>query len=185
MITANDLRQGRRVELEGVLYQVEDFQHVKRGRGGAFVRTKLKDLMTQQTIRRVFSPTDRLKDAFIEERKAQYIYQKGGIFHFMDLETYEERAIPKETLGRQVNFLKENITVTLELYEGRIVEVQLPTFVELGVKTALPGIRGDTAGSANKRVVLESGYGLQVPLFIKEGDVVRVDTRSGRYIGKK
>lgn len=185
MITANDLRQGMRVEVEGVLYQVEEFQHVKRGRGGAFVRTKLKGLMTQQIIRKVFSPTDKLKDAFIEERKAQYIYQKGGIFYFMDLETFEEKTIPEETLGPQANFLKENMEVTLELYEGRIVQVQLPTFVELGVKTASPGVRGDTVGSANKLVVLESGYSLQAPLFIKEGDIVRVDTRSGRYIGKK
>ena len=185
MITANDLRRGMRVELEGVLYRVEESQHVKRGRGGAFVRAKLKNLEGQQIIRRVFSPTERLKDAFIEERKAQHTYQKGGIFHFMDLETFEEKAIAKETLGPQTNFLKENIEVTLELYEGRIVRLQLPTFVELEVKKAPPGVRGDTVGSANKLIVLESGYSLQAPLFIKEGDLVRIDTRSGRYIGKK
>ena len=185
MITANDLRQGMKVEVEGVLYQVEEFQHVKRGRGGAFVRTRLKNIETQQMIRRVFSPTERLKDAFIEERKAQYTYQKGGIFYFMDLETFEEKAIEKETLGPQTNFLKENVGVILEIYEGRIVRLQLPTFVELEVKKAPPGIRGNTVGSANKLIVLESGYSLQAPLFIKEGDLVRIDTRSGRYTGKK
>ncbi len=185
MITANDLRQGMRVEVEGVLYQVEEFQHVKRGRGGAFVRTRLKNLQTQQIIRRVFSPTERLKDAFIEEREVQYTYQKDGIFHFMDLETFEEKAISKEILGPRTNFLKENIKVTLELYEGRIVQVELPTFAELEVKKAPPGVRGDTVGSANKLIVLESGYSLQAPLFIKEGDIVRIDTRSGRYVGKK
>ncbi len=185
MITANDLRQGMKVEVEGVLYQVEEFQHVKRGRGGAFVRTRLKNIETQQMIRRVFSPTERLKDAFIEERKAQYTYQKGGIFYFMDLETFEEKAITKETLGPQTNFLKENVGVILEIYEGRIVRLQLPTFVELEVKKAPPGIRGNTVGSANKLIILESGYSLQAPLFIKEGDLVRIDTRSGRYTGKK
>jgi len=185
MITANDLRQGMRVEVEGVLYQVEEFQHVKRGRGGAFVRTRLKNLQTRQIIRRVFPPTERLKDAFIEERKVQYTYQKDGIFHFMDLETFEEKAISKEILGPRTNFLKENMEVTLELYEGRIVQVELPTFVELEVKKAPPGVRGDTVGSANKLIVLESGYSLQAPLFIKEGDIVRIDTRSGRYVGKK
>jgi len=184
MIGANDLRSGMTIDLDGTLYQVEEFQHVKRARGGAFVRTKLRNLATQQAIREVFSPTDRLKSAFIEERRAQYMYQKGGMFHFMDLETWEERAVSEEALGPHARFLRENMEVTLELYEEKVLSIQLPTFVELAVKKAAPGLRGDTVGSASKLVVLESGYSLQVPLFIKEGDTVRIDTRSGKYTGK-
>ena len=184
MITANDLRQGMKIDIDGTLYIVEEFQHVKRGRGGAFVRTKLKDMNTSQSVRKVFQPEEKVKDAFIESKKAQYLYKEGDNFHFMDLETFEEEIIPKVRLGEKVKFLKENTEVTLQIYEGKIVGVDLPTFVELKVKKAAPGIRGDTVGSATKPVVLETGYEVQVPLFIKEGDVIRLDTRTGEYLGK-
>jgi len=172
------------VEIDGCLYIVEDYQHVKRGRGGAFVRVRLKNLKTLETIRKVLQPEQRIKEAFIEEKKAQYLYREGETFHFMDLENFEERTISRDNLGKKVEFLKENMEVVLRLCEGKIVEVELPIFVDLKVKKASPGVKGDTVGSATKPVVLESGYTLQVPLFIKEGDVVRIDTRSGEYIGK-
>ncbi len=185
MITANDLRVGMTVDIEGQLYEIEEFQHVKRGRGGAFVRTKLKDLQTLQSIKRVFQPDQRIKDAFIEERPAQYLYQDGEHFYFMDSETFEERVLFKSTLGQKVNFLRENMEVEIRLYEGKIVGIELPVFVELRVKKASPGIKGDTVGSATKLVILESGYRLRVPLFIKEGHIVRLDTRSGEYVSKR
>lgn len=184
MISANDLRVGMTVDIERELYTVEEFQHVKRGRGGAFVRTKLKNLNSQQSIRKVFSPEQKIKDAFITERKAHYLYGEKENLHFMDLETFEENIIPGEELGEKVNFLKENMEVTLQLYEEKVVGIELPTFVELIVEKAPPGVRGDTVGSAAKLVVLESGYRLSVPLFIKEGDVVRIDTRSREYVGR-
>ena len=184
MITANDLRAGMTVDIDGQLYEVEEFQHVKRGRGGAFVRTKLKDLRTLQSIKRVFQPEQRIKDAFIEERSAQYLYQDGENFYFMDSETFEERLVSKSTLEKKVNFLRENMEVKIRLYEGKVVGVELPVFVELRVEKASPGVKGDTVGSATKLVILESGYRLRVPLFIKEGDIIRLDTRSGEYVSK-
>lgn len=184
MITANNLRQGMKIDMDGTLYIVEEFQHVKRGRGGAFVRTKLKDMDTSQSIRKVFQPEKRIKDAFIESKKAQYLYKEGNNFYFMDLKTFEEEIISRVRMGEKVKFLKENMEVTLQIYEGKIVGVDLPTFVELEVKKAAPGVRGDTVGSATKPVVLETGYEIYVPLFIKEGDVIRLDARTGEYIGK-
>lgn len=184
MITANHLRVGMTIDIEGELYEVEEFQHVKRGRGGAFVRTKLRGLQTLQSIRKVFQPEQRIKDAFIEERSAQYLYQDGEDFHFMDSETFEERVLSKDTLGKKVDFVRENIEVKIRLYKGKLVGIELPVFVELRVKKADPGVKGDTVGSATKLVILESGYSLRVPLFIKEGDIIRLDTRSGEYVSK-
>ena len=184
MITANHLRIGMTIDIEGGLYEVEEFQHVKRGRGGAFVRTKLRGLQTLQSIRKVFQPEQRIKNAFIEERSAQYLYQDGEGFHFMDSETFEERMLSKDILGKKVDFIRENIEVKIRLYEERLVGIELPVFVELRVKKADPGIKGDTVGSATKLVILESGYSLRVPLFIKEGDIIRLDTRSGEYVSK-
>lgn len=184
MITANDLRIGMTIDIEGELYEVEEFQHVKRGRGGAFVRTKLRGLQTLQSIRKVFQPEQRIKDAFIEERSAQYLYQDGEDFHFMDSETFEERVLSKDILGKKVDFIRENIEVKIRLYEEKLVGIELPVFVELRVKKADPGVKGDTVGSATKLVILESGYSLRVPLFIKEGDIIRLDTRSGEYVSK-
>ena len=184
MITANHLRIGMTIDIEGGLYEVEEFQHVKRGRGGAFVRTKLRGLQTLQSIRKVFQPEQRIKDAFIEERSAQYLYRNGEDFHFMDSETFEERVLSKDILGKKVDFVRENIEVKIRLYEEKLVGIELPVFVELRVKKADPGVKGDTVGSATKLVILESGYSLRVPLFIKEGDIIRLDTRSGEYVSK-
>jgi len=184
MVNANDLRVGMTIELEGELWTLEGFQHVKRGRGGAFVQVTLKSLHGQQSIRKVFSPEQKIKDAFITERKAQYLYREKEDFHFMDLETFEDKIISDTYLGEKTNFLKENMEVTMQLYEDKVIGIEIPIFVELKVKKAPPGARGDTVGSASKSVILESGYDLSVPLFIKEGDIVRIDTRSKEYAGK-
>jgi len=184
MIIANNLREGMSVEIDGTLYVVEEFQHVKRGRGGAFVRVKLKSIETSETIRKVLQPEQRIKDIFIEEKQAQYLYRQADSLHFMDMENFEERVISEKALGTKAAFLKENLGVTLRLCEARIIGIELHIFVDLKVKKASPGVKGNTVGSATKLVVLESGYSLRVPLFIKEGDVVRVDTRSGEYMGK-
>jgi elongation factor P len=172
------------IDIDGQLYEVEEFQHVKRGRGGAFVRTELKDLQTLQSIKKVFQPEQRIKHAFIKERSVQYLYQDEENFFFMDSETFEEIVLSKGALGKKVNFLRENTEVKICLYEGKVVGVELPVFVELRVKKAGPGVKGDTVGSATKLVILESGYRLRVPLFIKEGDIIRLDTRSGEYVSK-
>jgi len=185
MITANDLREGMSIDIDNVLYTVEEFQHVKRGRGGAFVRTKLKNLRTSQSIKKIFQPNEKVKDAFIEEKSAQYLYREKDNFHFMDLETFEERVVFKENLDKKIDLFRENIKVTLRLYKGEVISVELPNFIELKVKKASPGVKGDTVGAATKMVVLETGYVLKVPLFVKEGDVVRIDTRSGEYISKR
>ncbi|MCD6406952.1 elongation factor P [Candidatus Aerophobetes bacterium] len=185
MITANDLREGMTIDIDGALYVVEEFQHVKRGRGGAFVRTRLKNLQTSQVLRKVFQPEEKIKDAFIEQKPAQYLYREGDNFYFMDLETFEEKVLHKDQLSQKAHFLKENMEVNLQIYEGKIVGIELPVFVEMKVKKAEPGVKGDTVGSATKLVTVESGYKLQVPIFIKEGDIIRIDTRSGEYVGKK
>lgn len=184
MVNANDLRVGMTIEMEGELWTLEEFQHVKRGRGGAFVRTRLKNLYSRQSIRKVFSPEQKIKDAFITERKAQYLYREKEDFHFIDLETFEDEVILGTNLGEKTNFLRENMEVTLQLYQDKVIGIEIPIFVELKVKKAPPGVRGDTVGSASKPVILESGYSLSVPLFIKEGDIIRIDTRSKEYAGK-
>ncbi|MBE0477531.1 elongation factor P [Candidatus Aerophobetes bacterium] len=185
MITANDLREGMTIDIDGELYVVEEFQHVKRARGGAFVRCKLKNLSTSQVLRKIFQPDEKMKDAFIEQKPFQYLYQQGDIFYFMDLESFEEKTMHKNQISDKAYFLKENIEVNLNIYEGKIVVIELPTFVEMQVKKTEPGVKGDTVGSATKLAVLESGHKVQVPLFINEKDVIRLDTRSGEYVGKK
>ena len=185
MISANSLREGMTVEYDGALYTVEEYQHVKRGRGGAFVRTKLKNTATSQVIRHVFQPGEKIKNAFIEQKTAQYLYREGEEFHFMDMETFEQRTLHRDQIGTKLAFLKENTQVSLQLYEDTVVEINLPPFVDLVVAKADPGIKGDTVGSTTKPVTVESGYTLQVPLFINQDDVIRIDTRTGQYSGKQ
>jgi len=158
MITANDLRQGTKIELDGTLYVVEEFEHVKRARGGAFVRTKLKNLFTSQVIRKIFQPEEKIKDAFIEQKPAQYLYREADNFHFMDLETYEERILSKDQITDKLPFLKENMEVSLQIYEGKVVGLELPTVVEMKVIKAEPGVKGDTVGSATKPVTVGGIY---------------------------
>jgi len=182
MITANDMRKGRTIEWEGELYRVVEYQHSFIGRGSANVRVRLRNLRTGSITDHTFSPGQRFNDFRLESREIQYLYTDGHLYHFMDTETYEQPALPAETLGDAVNYLRENMTLRLAVYEGEPIEINLPTAVDLKVIEAPPGFAGDTATGATKQVTTETGLKVQVPLFVEEGDVIRVDTRTGEYV---
>ena len=182
MITANDLRRGTVFEMDGELYRCLDYQHSYIGRGSANVKVRLRNLRTGATIDRTLSPTTRLQDVRLESREVQYLYNDGDFYYFMDTETYEQPALSVNVLGDAVNFLKDNQILKIAFYEGEAVEVELPTTVDLEVTYAEPGVKGDTATGATKSVTTETGLKVQVPLFVNEGDVIRVDTRTGEYL---
>lgn len=182
MITANDLRRGITIEWEGELYRVVEYQHSFVGRGSANVRVKLRNLRTGAITDHTFSPDQRFSDFRLELREVQYLYTDGHLYYFMDTETYEQPALPAEALGNAVNYLRENMTLQLAFYKGEPIEINLPTTVDLKVIEAPPGFAGDTATGATKRVTTETGLKVQVPLFVEEGDVIRVDTRTGEYV---
>jgi elongation factor P len=182
MITANDLRRGTTFEWEGELYRVVGYQHSYLGRGSANVRVKMRNLRTGATIDRTFTPEDRINDVRLELREVQYLYNDGAIYYFMDTETYEQPALSAELLGNAVDYLTENMTLQISTYEGEPIDIVLPMTVELEVIEAPPGFAGDTATSATKQVTLETGFKVTVPLFVEEGDIIRVDTRTGAYL---
>ncbi|HHW40725.1 MAG TPA: elongation factor P [Syntrophomonadaceae bacterium] len=182
MISTNDFRTGLTIEVEGDIYTVVDFQHVKPGKGSAFVRSKLKNLRTGAVIERTFRAGEKLPRAHLERKEMQYLYREGDSFVFMDNETYEQVSLTTEQLGDNVKYLKENMNIYLLTHEGNLIGVELPNFVELEVVAADPGVRGDTATGGTKSATLETGLTIQVPLFVEVGDVVRVDTRSGEYL---
>ncbi len=182
MISTNDFRTGLTIEVEGDIYTVVDFQHVKPGKGSAFVRSKLKNLRTGAVIERTFRAGEKLPRAHLERKEMQYLYREGDSFVFMDNETYEQVSLTTEQLGDNVKYLKENMNIYLLTHEGNLIGVELPNFVELEVVAADPGVRGDTATGGTKSATLETGLTIQVPLFVEVGDVVRVDTRTGEYL---
>ncbi len=184
MITANDLRRGTTFELDGELYKVVEYQHSFIGRGSANVRVKMRNLRTGAIIDRTFSPEDRINDVRLELREVQYLYNDGTLYYFMDTETYEQPAVPAEVLGDAVNYLTENMTLQISTYEGEPIDIVLPVTVDLRVVEAPPGFAGDTATGATKQVILETGLKINAPLFVEEGDIVRVDTRTGEYISR-
>lgn len=159
-----------------------DFQHVKPGKGSAFVRTKLKNIRTGGVIERTFRAGEKLPRAHMERKEMQYLYREGDAFVFMDNETYDQVSLTAEQMGDSVKYLKENINIYLLTHNGALMGIELPNSVELKVVSAAPGVRGDTATGATKAATLESGLVVQVPLFVEEGDVVRVDTRTGEYL---
>lgn len=181
MIACNDLRPGTRFLLDGAVYQVIEYQHHKPGKGGAMVRTKLKNLKTGATVDRTFRPEEKFPLAEIEERKLQFLYRQGEAFHFMDTSNYEQLSLPSSQLGSAPNYLKEGAIISIQFHHQEPVEVLLPIFVELQVTKSDPGIRGDTASGGSKPATLETGMVIQVPLFIEEGDIVKVDTRTSSY----
>ena len=181
MIACNDLRPGTRFLLDGAVYQVIEYQHHKPGKGGAMVRTKLRNLKTGATVDRTFRPEEKFPLAEIEERKLQFLYRQGEAFHFMDTSNYEQLSLPSSQLGSAPNYLKEGVIISIQFHHQEPVEVLLPIFVELQVTKSDPGIRGDTASGGSKPATLETGMVIQVPLFIEEGDIVKVDTRTGSY----
>ncbi|MCD6290729.1 MAG: elongation factor P [Anaerolineae bacterium] len=182
MIGVTEMRKGTVVEIDGELYRVLEYQHYKPGRGNAIIRTKLRNLRSGATIDRTFTSGDRVQDVRLDHHTVQYLYRDGDTYYFMDLETFEQPGLSAEMLGDAVNYLTEGVTVEMETYEGEPIDIQLPTTVDLKVVEAEPGFAGDTASSATKQVTVETGLTVQVPLFINEGDVIRVDTRDGSYV---
>ncbi|TYP51626.1 elongation factor P [Thermosediminibacter litoriperuensis] len=184
MISTNDLRPGVTVEIDGEVYMVVDFQHVKPGKGAAFVRTKIKNIKTGQVFERNFRAGEKLNRAIVERKTMQYLYQTSDTYYFMDTQTFEQIPLSKEQLGDAVLYLKENLEVMVMFYEGVPIGIELPTFVELTVVETEPGFKGDTATGGSKPATLETGAVVQVPLFIEKGDVIRVDTRTGEYLSR-
>ena len=182
MLTAGDFKNGVTFEMEGKVYQVIEFQHVKPGKGAAFVRTKYKDVMTGTIREQSFNPTAKFENAVIERKDMQYSYDDGDLYHFMDTETWEETLIAHDVVGDNFRFVKEEMMCKIVSYKGKVFSVEPPTFVELSVVETEPGVRGDTATNVTKPATLETGAVIKVPIFINEGDLLRVDTRTGEYL---
>jgi len=182
MISTNQFKNGMTIELDGALYTIVSFQHVKPGKGGAFVRTKLKNVKTGAVVEKTFRAGEKVEQARLEGKKMQFLYSDQDMYHFMDLVTYEQIALTKEQLGDVVLYLKENVEVVVTMHEGNPLGVEPPIFVELKVKETEPGVKGDTVSGASKPATLESGAIVRVPLFVNVGDVIKVDTRTGEYI---
>ena len=182
MITATDLRKGVTFDLDGELHRVLEYQHSYIGRGSANVRVKLRNLRTGRSIERTFSASEKFQDVRLELRQVQHLYRDGDLYYFMDTETYEQPALSAETLQENVDYLKEGLTLSISMHEGKPVEIELPVTVDLEVTQTEPGVKGDTATGVTKNATLETGLVVQVPLFVEQGDVVRVDTRTGEYL---
>lgn len=182
MIPVTQLRKGVTFQVDDQLWKVLEYDHYKPGRGGALIRTRLRNLRTGATVNRTFLSGDRVQDIRLESQTVQYLYTDGDLYHFMNTETYEQPALRKEVLEDVIPYLKEGITLDIAMYEGEPIDIQLPITVDLKVVDAPPGFAGDTATNANKEVILETGMKLQVPLFVNAGDTVRVDTRTGEYL---
>lgn len=182
VVSINEIKTGLTILVESEVFQVIDFQHVKPGKGSAFVRTRLRNLKNGNVQEMTFRGETKIDEAFIEERKLQFLYIAGEIYHFMDQENFEEVQINKTNLGDKIKFLKDNLEVTAFEYNGQILNINLPNFVEYQITHTEPGIKGDTAKSGTKPATIESGAVIQVPLFINPSDKIKVDTRSGSYV---
>ncbi len=184
MVTAGDFKKGLTVEWDGGVWTVVDFQHVKPGKGAAFVRTKIKNIMTGAVIERSFNPTDKMPKAIIETKELEYLYNDGELYYFMDPETYEQMPLTEDKVEDAIRFMKENTVATVRFFKGEAFSVEAPNFVELAVTETEPGFKGDTASNTTKPATVETGYTLQVPLFVNTGDVLRIDTRTGEYMSR-
>lgn len=184
MLSAGDFRNGKTFEMEGKVYQIIEFQHVKPGKGAAFVRTKIRDVIGGAVVERTFNPTDKFPVAQIERRDMEYSYNDGDLYYFMDPETYEMEPISADTLPDNFKFVKENITCHVLAYKGKVFGVEPPTTVELQVTKTDPGFAGNTATNATKPAELETGAEIKVPLFIDEGEMIKIDTRTGEYLSR-
>lgn len=182
MISAGDFKNGITFDMDGNVLQVVEFQHVKPGKGAAFVRAKVKNVITGTVIERTFNPTEKFPTAFVERRVMQYSYSDGNLYYFMDLESYEMTPIDRSQLGDNFKFVKEEMEVKVLSYKGNVFGVEPPNFVELEVTQTDPGFKGNTATNATKPAVLETGAEIRVPLFIDQGDKIRIDTRTGEYM---
>ncbi len=182
MISAGEFRKGITIEIDGNVWVIVDFQHVKPGKGAAFVRTKIKNVMTGNVLERTFNPTEKFPRAHVERKEMQYLYNDGELYYFMDTETYEQLPLNHDIVEEAINFITENMNVNVAFFKGQAFSVDAPNFVELTITETDPGFKGDTATGAIKPAILETGYKINVPLFVNPGDKIRVDTRTGEYM---
>lgn len=184
MISAGDFKNGLTVEIDGNIYQILDFQHVKPGKGAAFVRTKLKNIISGGAVEKTFRPNEKFEQARIDRKDMQYLYQDADLFNFMDVETYDQIALNSEVVGDALKFVKENEVVKICSHNGNVFSVEPPLFVELAITETEPGFKGDTAQGATKPATVETGAVVYVPLFVEQGDVLKIDTRTGEYLSR-
>ena len=184
MISTNEFKTGLTIMVDGAMYVIDQYQHVKPGKGGAFVRTKLRKVKEGSVIERTFRVGEKFAEAFIEERKLQFLYRTGTEFHFMNLGNYEDVQLSEQAVGSATGFLKENMEIQGRFHDGQLIGLELPIFVDYRIQETEPGIRGDTSKAGTKPAKLETGATIQVPLFIDSGETIRVDTRTGSYISR-
>ena len=184
MISAGDFRNGLTVEMEGAVYQILEFQHVKPGKGAAFVRTKLKNIVNGGVVEKSFRPTEKFPQARIDRKDMQYLYSDGDLFYFMDTESFEQIALNGDTVGDALKFVKENEMVKVCGHNGSVFAIEPPLFVELEITETEPGFKGDTATGATKPATVETGANVNVPLFVELGDKIKIDTRTGEYLSR-
>lgn len=184
MISAGDFRNGITLEIDGAVFQIIEFQHVKPGKGAAFVRTKIKNVMTGSVVERTFRPTEKFPAARIDRVDMQYLYADGDLFNFMNMDNYEQIGLNAETVGDALKFVKENDTCKVCSYNGKVFSVEPPLFVELEITDTEPGFKGDTAQGATKPATVETGAVVYVPLFVDNGDKIKIDTRTGEYLSR-
>ena len=184
MISAGDFKNGVTVEIDGNIYQILEFQHVKPGKGAAFVRTKLKNIISGGVVEKTFRPTEKIPKTHIDRKDMQYLYRDGDLFNFMDVETYDQIALNEDVVGDSLKFVKENEVVKICSHNGNVFSVEPPLFVELAITETEPGFKGDTAQGATKPATVETGAIVMVPLFVEQGDVLKIDTRSGEYLSR-
>ena len=184
MVSAGDFRNGVTLEIDGQVVQILEFQHVKPGKGAAFVRTKLKNVINGGVVERTFRPTEKFPASRIDRVDMQYLYADGDLYNFMDVNTYEQIALSTDVVGDALKFVKENETVKVCSYNGKVFSVEAPLFVELEITDTEPGFKGDTATGATKPATLETGAQINVPLFVNQGDRVKIDTRTGEYLSR-
>lgn len=184
MISAGDFRNGVTIEYEGNLFQIIEFQHVKPGKGAAFVRCKLRNIKTGGVVEKTFRPSEKVPKAHIDRKDMQYLYSDGELYHFMDVNTYDQIALNASSVGENLKFVKENEMVKVLSHQGNVFDIEPPLSVELQIVETEPGFKGDTATGATKPAIVETGAKVMVPLFIEQGEVIRIDTRTGEYTGR-
>ena len=184
MISAGEFRNGVTIEVDGDIFVIIDFQHVKPGKGAAFVRTKIKNLVTGGVIERTFRPTEKMPKAHIDRKDMQYLYNDGAMYHFMDNESFEQIALMEDEIGDSLKFVKENDVVKMLSHNGKVFGIEPNITVELEIVETEPGFKGDTAQGATKPAKLETGATVQVPLFVEQGNIIKIDTRTGEYVGR-
>ena len=184
MISAGDFRNGITIELEGNIYQIIEFQHVKPGKGAAFVRTKLKNIKSGGVVEKTFRPTEKCPQAHIDRKDYQYLYADGDLFYFMDVETYDQIALSQSDIGDALKFVKENEVVSMKSYQGKVFAIEPPFTVELLITESEPGVKGNTATGATKPAIVETGAQVMVPLFVEQGEKIKIDTRTGQYLSR-